>query len=121
LFTRIIPLCLALGAAAGLMFSAAGRAQAADAALDYKIYCARCHGEDGHGDGPDGATLSTKPQDFADCAAMNKLTDEVIFNAIKGGGSSVGMPADMPAWGEGLNDDQIKGLVQYIRSHFCKK
>jgi mono/diheme cytochrome c family protein len=51
---------------------------------------------------------------------MGKLTDEIIFNAIKGGGSSVGMPADMPAWGEGLNDEQIKGLVQYVRS-FCKK
>jgi cytochrome c553 len=120
LFTRIILFCLALGAAASLMLSAAGSACAADTSMDYKIFCARCHGDDGHGDGPDGSTLSTKPQDFADCAAMGKLTDDVIFKAIKGGGSSVGLPADMPSWGEGLSDEQIKGLVQYVR-HFCKK
>jgi cytochrome c553 len=120
LLTRIMLLCLALGMAAGTMLSDRGRAYAADASLDYKIFCARCHGDGGHGDGPDGSTLSTKPQDFTDCAAMGKLTDDVIFNAIKGGGSSVGMPADMPSWGEGLNDDQIKALVQYVRS-FCKK
>ncbi len=120
MFTTIIRLGLALGAAASLTLSAAGHACAADASLDFKIFCARCHGDGGHGDGPDGSTLSTKPQDFTDCAAMGKLTDDVIFNAIKGGGSSVGLPADMPSWGEGLNDDQIKGLVQYVRS-FCKK
>jgi mono/diheme cytochrome c family protein len=106
--------------AAGPTLSGGGRAYAADASLDFKIFCARCHGEAGKGDGPDGATLATKPQNFTDCAPMGKLTDDVIFNAIKGGGSSVGLPADMPAWGEGLNDDQIKALVQYLRS-FCKK
>jgi mono/diheme cytochrome c family protein len=111
---------LVIGTAAALGAAMASRAGAADAVTDYKIFCARCHGDAGHGDGPDGSTLSTKPQDFTDCAAMSKLTDEVIFNAIKGGGSSVGMPADMPAWGEGLNDDQIKALVQYVRN-FCKK
>lgn len=120
MFTRIMLLCLALGTAAGLILSAAGRAYSEDASLNFKIYCARCHGDTGHGDGLDGSTLSTKPQDFTDCAAMSKLTDNVIFNAIKGGGSSVGLPAEMPAWGEGLSDDQIKGLVQYVRS-FCKK
>jgi len=120
LFRRIILLWLALGTTVALTLSTALRASAADPATDFKIFCARCHGEGGHGDGPDGSTLSTKPQDFTDCAAMGKLTDEVIFNAIKGGGSSVGMPADMPSWGEGLSDDQIKALVQYVRG-FCKK
>jgi mono/diheme cytochrome c family protein len=27
---------------------------------------------------------------------------------------------DMPAWGEGLNDQQIHDLATYVRS-FCKK
>jgi len=119
LFRRIILLWLALGSTAVLTLSAAPYASA-DPSTDFKIFCARCHGDSGHGDGPDGSTLSTKPQDFADCPAMSKLSDQTIFNAIKGGGSSVGLPADMPAWGEGLTDDQIKGLVQYVRG-FCKK
>ncbi|HTW88393.1 MAG TPA: c-type cytochrome [Candidatus Binataceae bacterium] len=113
-------LSLGLGIAAGLMLSAASRAYAEDASLDFKIYCARCHGESGQGNGPDGVTLHTKPQNFTDCAAMGKLTDKVIFNAIKGGGASVGLPADMPSWGESLSDDQIKALAHYVRG-FCKK
>lgn len=117
--TRIMLLGLVFGTAAGLLLSTA-RPVHADASLDFKIFCARCHGDNGKGDGPDGATLSTKPQDFADCGAMSKLTEQVIFKAIKGGGSSVGLSAEMPAWGEGLSDGQIRALAQYVRS-FCKK
>jgi cytochrome c oxidase cbb3-type subunit III len=92
----------------------------AQAPMAFKIYCARCHGDDGKGDGPAASGLSTKPQDFQDCAAMAKKTDANLFKAIKDGGASVGLPADMPAWGMGLNDDQIHQLIAYIRT-FCKK
>jgi mono/diheme cytochrome c family protein len=30
-----------------------------------------------------------------------------------------GRSNDMPAWGEALTDDQIHGLLAYVR-HFCK-
>lgn len=92
----------------------------AQPAMEFKIFCARCHGTDGGGDGPDGASLSTKPQDFKNCAEMAKLTDDTIFRAIKDGGAAVGKPADMPAWGQAFSDDQIKGLVKYVRT-FCHK
>ncbi|MHB8381722.1 MAG: c-type cytochrome [Candidatus Binataceae bacterium] len=101
--------------------SMAGRAGAADtgqAALEFKIYCAGCHGFTGHGDGPNASTLPTKPQDFANCAVMAKMPDAMLLKAIKGGGASVGLPSTMPAWASGLSDDQIKGLVAYIRG-FC--
>ena len=100
--------------------SAAPASSKQEPAATYHSFCASCHGDNGKGDGPDGATLSTKPQDFADCGAMSKLTEQVIFKAIKGGGSSVGLSAEMPAWGEGLSDGQIRALAQYVRS-FCKK
>ena len=100
--------------------SAAAASSKQAPAATYHSFCASCHGDNGKGDGPDGATLSTKPQDFADCGAMSKLTEQVIFKAIKGGGSSVGLSAEMPAWGEGLSDGQIRALAQYVRS-FCKK
>jgi mono/diheme cytochrome c family protein len=106
-----------------LAVSMAGASHADDegsAPLEFKIYCASCHGFTGHGDGPNAATLATKPQDLANCAAMGKIADDVMFKAIKGGGASVGLPDTMPAWAAGLTDDQIHGLVAYIRG-FCSK
>ncbi len=87
--------------------------------LRYQMFCATCHGESGKGDGPSGSTLTTKPRDFTDCAAMKKLTDDLIFRAIKDGGASVGLSREMPGWAAEMGDAEIKGLVTYVRS-FCK-
>lgn len=95
-------------------------ASAQGAALEYKIYCSRCHGMNGKGDGPDAATLKTHPRDFADCAVMAKISDATRFKAIKDGGASVGLSSDMPAWGAGLSDSQIHDLMKYIAG-FCKQ
>jgi len=106
-----------------LAASMAGRARAGDtgkAALNFKIFCAGCHGFSGHGDGPNAGTLPNKPQDFADCGQMAKKPDAILLKAIKGGGASVGLPSTMPAWATGLSDKQIEGLVAYIRG-FCPK
>jgi mono/diheme cytochrome c family protein len=43
-----------------------------------------------------------------------------MFKAIKDGGASVGVSGDMPAWGSGLSDDDIHGVMKYIRN-FGKK
>ena len=100
------------------LFAVAARAQ--DASLLYKVYCARCHGFTGHGDGPDAATLKSHPRDFADCKLMSTIPDATRFKAIKNGGAAVGLPSDMPAWSAGLSDDQIHALMKYIRG-FCQK
>jgi mono/diheme cytochrome c family protein len=89
-------------------------------ATTYQIYCARCHGDTGQGDGPDGATLSPKPRDFSDCAVMSKIPDATIIKAITSGGASVGLSRDMPAWGEALSDKKIHALAAYVRT-FCHK
>lgn len=99
---------------------AASAGDSGDAALQYKIYCAGCHGFTGHGDGANAATLANRPQDFADCGAMKKISDEIMFKAIKGGGASVGLPDTMPPWASGLSDDEIHSIVTYIRG-FCSK
>jgi mono/diheme cytochrome c family protein len=93
----------------------------ADSAQDnYTAYCAKCHGADGRGDGPSAGSLATKPQDYTDCAAMQKVSDDTMFKVIKGGGASVGLPGDMPSWSDGLSDPEIHDLVVYLRT-FCKK
>src|SRR5512146_1881603 len=84
-------------------------------AMTYQVYCSRCHGDTGQGDGPDGATLSPKPRDFADCSAMSKIPDATIVKAIKNGGAAVGLSRDMPAWGEALSDKKIGALAAFVR------
>src|ERR1700730_1804151 len=55
----------------------------ADSAQDnYTAYCAKCHGREGHGDGPSAASLATKPQDYTDCAAMQKISDDTMFKCM---------------------------------------
>ena len=88
--------------------------------LTYKIYCSRCHGDAGHGDGADAGTLKAHPRDFTDCAGMAKIPDDTMFKAIKDGGAAVGVSGDMPAWGAGLSDDDIHAVMKYVR-HFCQK
>lgn len=88
--------------------------------MTYKVYCARCHGFNGAGDGPDAATLSTRPRDFADCATMQKISDATIVKAISDGGGAVGLSRDMPAWGVALSNKQVKALAAYVRT-FCHK
>ena len=87
---------------------------------NYAIYCAKCHGPGGHGDGPNASTLSTKPRDFSDCGTMLKISDRTIFQAIKGGGAAVSLPNDMPPWGQAFEDSEIKQLAAYVRS-FCDR
>ncbi|HZO81895.1 MAG TPA: cytochrome c [Candidatus Binataceae bacterium] len=108
-------------AIAALVTIAVGAPALADTAQEnYTAYCQKCHGPQGHGDGPQAGTLATKPQDFADCAVMQKLSDDTMFKAIKDGGAAVGLPGDMPSWSSGLSDDEIHALVQFVRA-FCKK
>lgn len=111
-----------LGLLAIMAILMAGRARLwADSAQEnYTSYCQKCHGPQGHGDGPQAGTLATKPQDFADCATMQKISDDTMFKAIKDGGAAVGLPGDMPSWSNGLGDDEIHALVQFVRA-FCKK
>jgi cytochrome c oxidase cbb3-type subunit 3 len=104
-----------------------GKARRAAAAGDdvspadqYKVYCAKCHGPAGHGDGANASTLKTRPRDFSDCATMSKISDDIMFKAIKEGGAAVNLPGDMPPWGQAFEDGEIRGLVTYVRA-FCKK
>ena len=105
------------------LISTAARAAEVDlkaAASNFSDSCADCHGESGKGDGKKAAELKTKPRDYTNCAEMTKLTDDYLFNVIKGGGKSMGKSKDMADFGKAFDDDEIHGLVAYVRT-FCKK
>jgi cytochrome c553 len=113
-------LVAALVGVVACMALAAAPAWTDSAEDNYSAYCARCHGENGHGDGPSVASLKITPQSFSNCMQMRKISNDTMFKAIKGGGSSVGLSGDMPNWNVDLSDDEINDLVAFVRT-FCKK
>jgi cytochrome c553 len=101
----VVVLSLALSAALGSV--SAFDSQAARAAIDAKkIFmheCKDCHGEDGRG------RMHGQP-DFTNPKWQANVTDELIFKTIKFGREP------MPFYIGALSDDEIKALVNYIRS-----
>jgi cytochrome c6 len=83
----------------------------ADGAGDYKAKCAMCHGADGSGSTATGKALKVRDLGSADVQGQTdaQLTEIITYGKDK-----------MPAYKGKLPDDQIKGLVVYIRS-FAKK
>lgn len=85
----------------------------------YKTYCWQCHGMQGNGMGVNIPDMSVQPRDHTDSKEMLARTDEELFQAIKDGGQSLGKSLLMPAWSGVLSDDDIHGLVKYLRE-LCK-
>lgn len=77
----------------------------------YQNLCARCHGDQGHGDGPDIASLSKPPGNLADLAFMADKAAVDLFQDI-----SMGKSPDMPAFGVQLSEDVRWALADYLRS-----
>jgi len=116
---RLRRIALAIVLTITLAFAATSAALADDpAAHDYSVYCARCHGTGGHGDGDYAVKLHQRPRDFADCTVMAAISDATIVKAIGGGGEAVGLSNEMPSWQGALDDDEIVALAKYIRG-FC--
>ena len=94
-------------------FAAALSASAAEAKDNWTTICAKCHGADGKGQTKMGQKLGVK--DLTDAKVQADMKDDAIAKAIKEGvkdadGKVLMKPAD------GLSDDDVKGLVSYIRA-----
>ena len=96
-----------------LVSGAASAAWAQDAKTLYEKNCVACHGAAGKGDGAVAKMLKPPPEDFA--TALKGKSDADVAKVIKEGGKAVGKSASMPAYGSKMNDEQIKGLVDYIK------
>ena len=88
-------------------------ALAGDAKASFESNCAKCHGADGKGQTKMGQRLGIK--DYTDAKVQDALKDDAAIKAIKEGlkdadGKTLRKPA------EGLSDDDIKGLVAYLRT-----
>jgi putative copper export protein/mono/diheme cytochrome c family protein len=76
----------------------------------YDVNCAQCHGLDGRGDGPSAAALPIRPADLAAHALHHRSGD--LFWWIAHGIPDTPMPAFSPR----LGDEELWGLVQYLRA-----
>ena len=66
------------------------------------------------------ARRQKKPHDLTDGATMSKVSDDDVFKVIKEGGPAIGKSKEMNGFGDGMEDDEIKAMVTYVRS-LCKK
>ena len=78
--------------------------------------CAACHGANGQGDGPAAASLDPKPADFTDAAMMNSLSDAYLFWRVSQGGAVAPFNSAMPAWENGLSEEERWQVISYIRT-----
>lgn len=81
----------------------------AGAAL-FNNYCSTCHGPQGHGDGPAGATLNPAPKNLPGLAAT--VGDDYLFWRISTGKEGTAMVA----WKGVLTDEDIWKLITFIRT-----
>ena len=82
----------------------------------YATRCAICHGPTGRGDGFNARYLPTRPTVHADSSYMSTRADDTLFDGIYAGGYILNKSHLMPDWGNALSNDEIKGLVAYIRT-----
>jgi mono/diheme cytochrome c family protein len=84
----------------------------------YEYHCEQCHGIKGDGHGPAAPYLQPRPRDFTSGKFKIRTTpngapptDDDLFHIIR-----VGMPyTAMPAWPQ-LKDEDVRGLVEYVKS-----
>lgn len=82
----------------------------------YQHYCQTCHGDAGAGDGFNAYNLDPHPRDLSDPVFQKAKSDADLADAIRRGGSGVGLSALMPPWGHTLSERQIADVVAFLRS-----
>jgi len=80
----------------------------------YGRWCVACHGEQGHGDGINAATLSVAPADLTD-ARLVKRSDQAVEDFIAAGAKASGRKGAMPPFAKTLARYQIRDVVACVR------
>lgn len=110
-----------LAVAVGIAFAASdvlaqGKGDAKAGEAVYKAQCAKCHGDSGAGDGPQGQKLKTKPSNWtAGGGGLKGMDDQKIFDSIAKGGKAVGKSAAMPAYPK-LSEADVWNVVAFVKS-----
>lgn len=82
----------------------------------YQRLCHHCHGRQGKGDGNEYmASVGHKPADHTDLAAMQQLSDEVFFRALRDGVKDKRGWLTMPPWESVLTPTDMWDVIAYVR------
>lgn len=98
-----------------VLWAPARTLHAADAKETYSKECAKCHGDQGKGDGATLVKVKGKAMDWSNKAAMSKVSDQDLTKIIAEGGGGVGKSKLMPAYKK-MDEKSIKEMVSFIRS-----
>ena len=79
----------------------------------FKTYCARCHGEQGYGDGRM-AKVYTNPPPFP--LVYSVMPAAYLTTIISKGGGAVSRSEIMPAFAEQLTETQIQSVIMHLYS-----
>lgn len=86
----------------------------------YATDCQACHGSEGQGDGPAGASLSPPPGNLAWLSDMPMgQWDAFIYWSVAEGGGQFGTA--MPAFKDTLSKDDIWAVTAYIQAHLPRE
>ena len=106
---------------AGLLLAFLSVSSPAVAALSgaevYADACSTCHGNDGRGS-PEGSAITVPLPDFTDCTTSTAEPTANWEALVRYGSRFLGLSDLMPAFGEALSDEEIRNVVEYVRS-FC--
>ena len=90
-----------------------------DGSALYARWCASCHGSGGAGDGPNAKHLPVPPAVHTNATLMGARSDDMLHDAIAGGGTVLGKSARMPAFAGTLSRAEVRALVHQLRA-FCR-
>jgi cytochrome c oxidase cbb3-type subunit I/II len=81
----------------------------------YELFCAQCHGSDGHGDGPasilvSGGYITPEPANFEESGSDFTNYGRYVWKVREGVETT-----NMPPWRYALSDDEIFRLIFYIQ------
>src|SRR5689334_14337956 len=102
-----------IAAAALILGIFAGTCAAADVAENWNKHCASCHGKDGKGQTKAGKKADVK--DLTEAKYQEQFSEEQMFKQIKEGMKDKNGKEKMKPFGGMLSDDEIKGLVTFVR------
>jgi mono/diheme cytochrome c family protein len=83
----------------------------------YAEACATCHGADGRGAA--GTGVDVPLPDFTECAFVTAESTANWMGLVRHGGRFLGLSSQMPAFGHALGEDEIRALIDHVRS-FCR-
>jgi len=86
-------------------------------AQTFQALCARCHGENGNGKGPNAIYLDPSPRDLTRAEFMSTKPQARLIASIHDGVAGT----SMPPWGKTLTETQIQGVLDYVWAAYVKE